>query len=394
MRSERAQQVLGALGVFLRAETTGAAILLAATAVAIAWANSPAAPLYEALWRTPLEVRVGEETFLSLDLRHWVNDALMALFFFVVGLEIKRELVEGELSSRAKAMLPALAALGGMVVPAAIYLALNAAGPHAGGWGIPMATDIAFAVGVLAVLGRRVPAGLKVLLLSIAIADDIGAIVVIAVFYTSAIDPVAVAFALAALVAVVALWRIKAFWSDPPLVVLMLVVWLATLASGVHATIAGVALGLLAPARGGELPPAQRLERTLHPWTSYVIVPLFALANAGIALDLDALTAAVTSPVALGVATGLVLGKPIGIAGAAWLAVRSGIASLPEGVRWPHVVGLATVAGVGFTVSLFIADLALEGETLSDAKVGVFAGSVLAAAAGLVLLSRSLRRAG
>lgn len=320
----------------------------------------------------------------------------MAVFFFVVGLEIKRELVEGELSDRAKATLPAIAAIGGMAAPAAIYLAWNIGAPAARGWGIPMATDIAFAIGVLALLGSRVPVSLKVLLLSIAIADDIGAILVIAAFYTPTVNAAALASALVGLALVVALWRVPRWWSDPLLVAVMVFVWVATLASGVHATIAGVALGLITPAQGGAgpLPPAQRLERTLHPWTSYLVVPVFALANAGVALDGQALGAALVSPVAPGVVMGLVIGKPLGIVALSWLSVRLGIARLPAGVSWAQLIGLGAVAGIGFTVSLFIAELALADAALAQAKIGIMAGSLTAGTAGLLVLSRSLPPSG
>jgi len=384
------ERVLGAVTHFLEDETIGAVILLAATAAALVWANSPLSGSYEALWHTKLEVAFGGSTVVSLDLRHWVNDALMALFFFVVGLEIKREMVEGELSSRDKAVLPAAAALGGMIVPAAIYLAFNAGGEGARGWGIPMATDIAFAVGVLSLFSRRVPRGLIVFLLALAIADDIGAILVIAVFYTSELGVVALAVASAALAGVVVLWRIERHWTDPPLVLLMFVVWAATLASGVHATIAGVALGLLAPVDPGEkeMGVAERLGQTFHPWTSRIVIPVFALANAGVAIDLAQLGDAITGAVGAGVAVGLVVGKPVGILAASFLAVRAGLARLPDGIRWPQLAGAAALAGIGFTVSLFIAQLGLDEDLLAEAKVGIFAGSLVAAVAGSALLLR------
>ena len=389
-----AEAFIDAIAAFLSAEATGAVVLLGATVTAVAWANSPYRAGYEALWGTTLGIHLGSVTLLSLDLRHWVNDALMALFFFVVGLEIKRELVEGELSDRGKALLPALAALGGMLVPAAIYAALNAGTATFRGWGIPMATDIAFAIGVLSLFGRRVPRGLVAFLLALAIADDIGAVLVIAAFYTSGIDIIALAVAMAALAGVLLMWRIQEHWSDPPLVLLMLLVWFAPLSSGVHTTIAGVALGLLAPvaAGPGKLGVAERLETTFHPWTSYVVVPLFALANAGVVIDPAGIGGALASPVGLGVALGLVVGKPLGIVGASWLAVRSGVAALPSGIGWPQVMAVSAVAGIGFTVSLFIAQLALADTHLDQAKVGIFAGSLVSAAFGSALLWRWLPR--
>jgi NhaA family Na+:H+ antiporter len=394
-------------------------VLLAAAAVALVWANSPWLSAYEALWGTELAVEVGRWT-LALDLRHWVNDGLMALFFFVVGLEIKRELVAGELRSLRNAALPVVAAVGGMVLPAVLFLSLGPDEESRRGWGIPMATDIAFAVGVLALFGSRVPAGLKLLLLSVAIVDDIGAILVIAVVYSAGLawGPLAGAAGLLAVIAV--LHRVGVVWW-PLHGLLGLGVWLATYTSGVHATIAGVALGLLMPTRplvrhlsvslGDDVQPsapvvrwvwlhvqetisaAERLAHSLHPWTSFVVVPLFALANAGVPLSRASLVAAVGSPVTLGVVGGLVVGKLVGISGAAWLALRLRIGALPEGVTGRQLVAVAAVAGIGFTVSLFIAGLAYPVPELQDqARVGILAGSVLAAAIGALLLHASLPR--
>ncbi len=399
---------------FLDTEVAGGLVLLAATAVALGWANSSWSSAYEALWGTELAFEVGQWT-LALDLRHWVNDGLMALFFFVVGLEIKRELVVGELRRARTAALPVLAALGGMVLPALVFLAFNLGGDGVRGWGIPMATDIAFALGVLALFGSRIPPGLKLLLLSVAIVDDIGAILVIAAFYSGGLAwwPLAVAVGLLTLIAV--LHRVGVVWW-PVHVLLGVGVWLATYASGVHATIAGVALGLLMPTRPlvrhlsvslgeGEaelsaplvrwvklhvqetISAAERLAHTLHPWTSFVVVPVFALANAGVPLSRASLGAAAGSSVTVGVAVGLVVGKLVGISGAAWLAIRLGVGALPEGVSGRQVRAVAAVAGVGFTVSLFIAGLAYPDEALQDqARVGILAGSLLAAAIGALLL--------
>jgi Na+:H+ antiporter, NhaA family len=365
-------------------------------------------------------VEVGRWS-LVLDLRDWVNDGLMALFFFVVGLEIKRELIAGELRRLRAAALPVVAALGGMVLPALLFLALGPDEESRRGWGIPMATDIAFAVGVLALFGARVPAGLKVLMLSVAIVDDIGAIVVIAVVYSAGLawGPLAAAVGLLAVITV--LHRVGVVWW-PVHGLLGLGVWLATYAAGVHATIAGVALGFLVPTRplvrhlsvslgDGDvelsapvvrwvrlhvqetISAAERLAHSLHPWTSFAVVPLFALANAGVPLSRASLAAAVGSPVTLGVAVGLVAGKLVGISGGAWLALRLRIGALPEGVTGRQLMAVAAVAGIGFTVALFIAGLAYPAPALQDqARVGILAGSLLAAALGALWLHLSLPR--
>ena len=411
---------------FLHIEAAGGILLLGATVIALVWANSPWSASYEELWTTVLTVEIGGHG-VSEDLRHWVNDALMAVFFFVVGLEIKRELVVGQLSTPRDAALPAVAALGGMVVPALVYLAFNSSGDGRDGWGIPMATDIAFAVGVLTLLGPRAPAALRVMLLGLAIADDVGAIVVIAVFYTDVLDWRALALAGVGLAAVVLLVRGRV-WYAPVYLALGVAVWVAAFNSGVHATIAGVALGLLAPARplmaevdadriADELSAdtavdaaevrdisfrlresvsvAERLEDVLHPWTSYVIVPLFALANAGIPLSASALSDAASSSVTLGVTLGLLVGKTVGVTGAVLLAVWLGLARLPAGLRFRHVVGMAGLAGIGFTVSLFITGLAFDDVGLqNEAKTGVLVASVLAAAFGSTVLLRAGTRRG
>ncbi|HEX7167375.1 MAG TPA: Na+/H+ antiporter NhaA [Acidimicrobiales bacterium] len=312
---------------FLATEAAGGAVLVVAAGAALVWANSPWPSSYDDVWHTELPL---------LDLRHWVNDGLMALFFFVVGVEVKRELVVGELSTRRRATLPVVAAAGGMAVPAAIYAAFNAGGPGASGWGVPMATDIAFAVGVLALFGSRIPSGLKVFLLSLAIADDIGAVAVIALFY----------------------------------------------AGGVHPTLVAVVLGLLVPVRF-----AERLERRIHPVTSFFVLPLFALANAGVRLDAGALDAPGATRVAGGVVVALVVGKTVGIALAARAAVAMRVGELPEGVSWTHVVGVGALAGIGFTVSLFVAELAFDTEGLrAAAKIGIIVASVAASAVGALVL--------
>jgi NhaA family Na+:H+ antiporter len=405
---------------FLDTEVSGGVVLLAAAVVALVWANSPWRGGYEGLWTLELSLRLGDIR-IAEDLRHWVNDALMALFFFVVGLEIKRELVDGELTEPRRAALPVVAALGGMVVPALLYLTVNAGREGAHGWGIPMATDIAFALGVLALLGPRVPSSLKVFLLSLAIVDDIGAIVVIALFYSGGIDFAWLAAAVA-LIGVVVVLRYIGVWWVPAYVLVGTAVWFATFQSGVHATIAGVALGLLAPARplhprGDEarsrrgeeavrsvgdvraaqhealasLPVAERLAHLLHPWTSFVIVPLFALANAGISLGADDIADALGARVTIGVVLGLVAGKVLGITGAAWVAARAGVARLPEDVSWMQVAGVAAVAGIGFTVSIFIASLAFDsGRLVQEAKAGILAASFVASVVGASLLRAAL----
>ncbi|MEY2474717.1 MAG: Na+:H+ antiporter, NhaA family [Actinomycetota bacterium] len=365
----------GALRRFLSTEVAGGAVLVVAAVVALAWANAPWSEAYRDLWDNELG---------PLDLRHWINDGLMSVFFLVVALEIKRELTTGELRERRNAALPVFAAGGGMLVPAAIYLAINAGGAGARGWGIPMATDIAFAVGVLALLGRTLPSGLRVFLLALAIVDDIGAILVIAVFYSSGVELVWLAGTLAVLV--VALIMRRASESPAVYVVLGIALWVALEEAGVHPTLAGVGVGLLVPATQTE-----SWEAALHSWTSLLIVPLFALANAGVTLSASALDDASSSPVTWGIGGGLVVGKPLGICAFAWLAVRLGVATLPSGGTWRQLTGTAALAGIGFTVSLFVTRLAFTSPDLVDqATVGVLAASLLATGmAAAILLPRA-----
>ncbi len=377
---------------FLQTESASAVLLLGAAFVALLWANSPWDARYFDLWDRDTAREVGPFD-TPATLRLWVNEGLMAVFFLVAGLELKRELTRGELASRRLAALPIAAALGGMVVPALISTAFNAGGEGARGWGIPMATDIAFALGVLALLGRRVPLALKVFVLSLAIVDDLGAILVIAVFYAGHIEAgwLALSVSLLALVAVL-IWAELRTWMV--LLPLGLLAWAAMLQSGVHPTIVGVALGLLAPGRAapGLEAGLDRLENRLHPWSSYLVVPIFALANAGLALNRDFVEAALESEVTAGVVAGLVLGKPLGIVAFAWLAVRLGLASLPREVRWPHLAGAGMLAGIGFTVSLFIASLAFDDPALADqARAGVLAASVLAGVLGCAALALATR---
>ncbi len=414
------------LRTFLHTESAGGIVLLVATVVALAWANSPLADSYESLWRTELRISIGRMD-LGEDARHWINDGLMALFFFVVALEIKRELVTGELNNARKAMLPVVAAAGGMVVPALVYMVFNAGAAGATGWGIPMATDIAFAIGVLALLSNRVPSSLKIFLLSLAIVDDVGAILVIALFYSGGIDLGWLLAATGLLAVIVALRTLKVYWT-PVYVLIGSAVWLATFQSGVHATIAGAALGLLTPARptyrqgfadvfeeasalstepnaeslravqlqsNEVVSVAERLEHLLHPWTSFVVIPLFALANAGVALSLDRIGDALSSNIAVGIVAGLVFGKVIGISGATWLAVRFQLGQLPDEVEWRHVMGASAVAGIGFTVSLFITALAFDdAQLVAEAKIGVILASLIGGMAGAAILIIGHRKRG
>jgi NhaA family Na+:H+ antiporter len=420
-------RVIQAAQAFIQVEAASGIALLLAALVALVWANSPGKESYHDLWATEIALDAGLFQ-LKADLRHAVNDGLMALFFFVMGLEIKRELVHGELSDARRALLPAAAAFGGMALPALIFTALNFGGEGARGWGIPMATDIAFALGVLSLLGRRVPFSMKVFLLALAIADDIGAIVVIAVFYTGDLDPVHLALAAALLGTVIAMNR-SGVRNVDVYVAFGLALWFAVYQSGVHATLAGVVLGLLTPARAFYDPAAfshaahelaerfsraiqgasederqgvlaqmedlshgteaalDRLARKLHSWVSFGVVPLFALANAGVSVSGDTLTAASSSPVTLGILCGLVIGKPAGITLLVWLAVKLRLCQLPSGAAWSHVVGVGMLGGIGFTVSLLIGALAYEdGGLIGEAKLGVLAASLTAGVAGFAFL--------
>jgi len=403
---------------FLATEAGSAVVLLTATVVALVWANSPWNGAYDDLWATTAGVHIGGWS-LDLDLQHWVNDAAMAIFFAVVGLEISREATSGELRDKRTVAVPALGALGGLLVPVLIYLAFNGGTDAAHGWGVVMSTDTAFLVGILALFGPACPDRLRLFLLTLAIVDDIGAITVMAVFYTDDVDPLALALA-GVVVAGILVMRWLRVWQLAPYVVAGLVLWLAVQASGVHATLAGVLVGLLVPATvpqreqveavpgyAGDLvddttaerehlaelaaraavPTSDRLQRVLHPWSAFVVVPLFGLANAGIRLDAETLGAALHSRLSVGVAVALVLGNAIGITGASTLAIRLGLGELPGRVRYGHLLGGAVLAGIGFTISLFIAQLAFDDPAqLSEAKIGVLAGSLTAAVLGSVLL--------
>jgi NhaA family Na+:H+ antiporter len=373
---------------FVSLEAVSGVVLLAAAVAALVWVNTDTAG-YTGWWGRDLTVGPGGLA-ITESLVHWVNDALMTVFFFVVGLEIKRELVTGELRDPARAALPAVAAIGGMVVPALVYVAVNAGGGQLDGWGIPMATDIAFAVGVLALLGARVPSGLKLFLLTLAIVDDIGAILVIALFYSSGVDALWLGAAALVVAAVIAMSRARV---DRPLAYVIpgVLLWWCLHEAGVEPTLAGVALGLLTPAlpRRG-VPVLERLETALHPVSSFVIVPIFALANAGVLLTADAIDHAVASRVTIGIVAGLVVGKFVGIVSASALALRLRIGRLPDGLGLRHLAAVAVLGGVGFTVSLFVTDLAFRGQTVDDAKIGVLAASALAAVLGIIVLRVAL----
>jgi NhaA family Na+:H+ antiporter len=425
------ERVLRPFQDFAHRESSSGLLLLGCTAVALGWANSPWADAYAHLWEVPLTVGVGEFG-IRKSLHHWINDGLMAVFFFVVGLEIKREVLVGELASLRRATLPLAAALGGMIVPALLYVALNWSGPGAPGWGIPMATDIAFALGVLALLGPRIPLALKVFLAALAIVDDIGAVLVIALFYTADISAGALTWAGLAL-AMLVMCNAAGVRHPGPYALLGLVLWVAFLESGVHATVAGVLLAFTIPARtridAGEFltrsrgaldefaaagvsgadvltsrahqdailavesaaelaqAPLQKLEDKLHGLVAFGIMPLFALANAGVPLTGG--IRAITSPVALGVVAGLVLGKPLGITLFAWLATRMRVAERPADASWRMVHGTGWLGGIGFTMSLFIAGLAFDDPALlTQAKLGILLASFAAGTVGWILLRR------
>ncbi|NLT06682.1 MAG: Na+/H+ antiporter NhaA [Solirubrobacterales bacterium] len=391
--ARKVRQQLGAAAEFARDETVGGAFLLAATIVALIWAN--VGDSYQSFWSTELTIGIGSAS-ITEDLQHWVNDGLMVLFFFVVALEVKRELVVGELADRRAAAVPILGAFGGVALPAAIFVLVVAGlgdGDGGKGWAIPTATDIAFAVGVLALLSRWVPTSLKLLLLTVAVVDDIVAIAIIAIFYSEGLSPAwlgAVAVGLATIVGM------RAAGVRPILayIPIGIAVWVAMLESGVHATIAGVTVGLLTPARPiAGRPVLEILEHRIHPLTTLLVVPIFALANAGIPLSGEMLSDAATSPISWGIVLGLVVGKLVGIAGTILLLVRFGIGTIPAAIRTVHVWGMAGVAGIGFTVSLFITQLAYEDPGIVDAaKLGVFAGSILSAAVGAAILISAGRR--
>ncbi len=429
-RRQRVDQFVRPIQSFIATETAGGVVLLIAAVLALVWANSPWGESYHHLLEHHLSLDLG---FWALDapLHFWINDAAMVIFFFVVGLEIKRETVVGELSDPRRVIVPIVAALGGMVAPALIFTVLVMGGDGAGGWGIPIATDIAFAMGVLALVGSRVPFGLRVMLLALAIVDDIGGILVIAIFYTSelALEPLALA---GGTLVVAYVLRQGGVWYLPIYFVLGAIGWAATVESGIHPTIMGVVLGLLAPWKAWyreegfaeladdavtsfreasrshdaefahdqkthalrrltslsnrAIAPLDRLEHELQPLVAFVIVPVFAFANAGVSVDVDTLGSALTAPVTLGVFLGLVVGKPMGIFVATWMVVRAG-ARLPAGVTWPAVAGMGLLGGIGFTVSLLITELSFtDAALLTEAKLGILFASALAGIGGYLIL--------
>jgi NhaA family Na+:H+ antiporter len=386
--------VVGAVQDFLRLESSGGILLVLAAVLAMVLKNSFLADNYDALLATPVAIRIGEFEILK-PLLLWINDGLMAIFFFLVGLELKREVLEGELSRPAQVVLPLFGAIGGMAVPALIYAYLNRHDAVAlNGWAIPSATDIAFALGVLMLLGRRVPTSLKVFLMTLAILDDLGAIVIIAIFYTSDLSLTSLAVAGSAL-AVLLYMNGRGVMRIPAYVLVGVIMWASVLKSGVHATLAGVALAMVIPLRNpndAQQSPLRVLEHDLHPSVAYVILPLFAFANAGLSLKGINL-ASILTPVTLGVVAGLFVGKQLGVFGGAWLATRLGLAERPAGMSWSALYGVALLAGIGFTMSLFIGSLAFEHdghEHLSDVRLGILVGSIVSAFAGYAVLKFSL----
>lgn len=374
---------------FIQMQSSSSIVLAVCTLIAIVAANGPIALSYFHL----LEIK-----FAGLSIHHWINDGLMAIFFFVVGMEIKREIVEGELSTFRKATLPVAAAFGGMLVPALIYFTLNPTGTMFRGWAIPMATDIAFALGVLLLLGKRIPLSLKIFLLALAIVDDLGAVLIIATFYTEEIRGIGLLIASAGILAILAArWlKIKSYFLYIPLGVLL---WVGVLYSGIHATIAGVLLGLLTPhrfpssKRGGKTySPLEDLIHKLNPYVSYGIMPIFAIANAGIPLSGISLTTVTESTVTKGVGLGLLIGKPVGIMLLSGLTVALGLARLPADLKWRHLFGVACLAGIGFTMAIFITNLSLPEAHAVEAKVAILGASAIAAALGYVLLLLTLDR--
>ena len=387
-------QRLVPLLAFFRSSAAGGVVLVAAACVALLWSNSPAAPAYQAMLHLPLGLSAAGGTFV-LPLHEWINDALMAVFFLLVGLEIRREMTDGELNSVRRAAAPGIAALGGMVVPALIYVALNRGDPAAlRGWAVPVATDIAFALAAISLLGRRVPVALKVFLTALAILDDLGAIVVIALFYTDRLDWPALALAAAVLAALWGLAR-AGVRSLVPFLIGGAVLWAAIHRSGIHATLAGVALAFVVPMaeRHGEpASPAARLQSGLESWVAFAILPLFGLANAG--LQFSAVSGrTLADPVFLGIAGGLLLGKQVGVFGATMIAVRLGLIQLGAGLRRPVLYGGALLCGIGFTMSLFIGNLAFPSAARdAEVKLAVFCGSLLSAAAGLLVLRLTAKK--
>ncbi len=380
------------LGAFIASESAGGIVLIVAAAIALAIANSPLLGGYQGFLATPVNFTAGDLVAIDKPLLLWINDGLMALFFFLIGLEVKREIVTGQLQSWKQASLPVFAALGGMIVPALVFVAINSGSPeNIRGWAIPAATDIAFALGLLALLGSRVPVALKALLLAIAIIDDIGAIAIIALFYNENMNLAALGLALVPAAGMLLLNR-AGVARTIPYFLLGAFLWVCVLKSGVHATLAGVVTAMFVPIATGEEQPLERLEHALHPWVAFLILPIFAFANAGVSFagaGLDALLA----PLSLGIAAGLVVGKQIGVFGACWLATKTRLASMPPEVTWRHIYGLSCLAGIGFTMSLFIGGLAFIDPAQIDAvKMGVLTGSLVSALIGMAVLATAPSR--
>ncbi|CAM2820661.1 Na+/H+ antiporter NhaA [Moritella viscosa] len=379
---------------FLRTESSGGVLLIIAAILAMIIANSPFSDVYLGFLHTEIQVRVADID-INKSFSHWINDGLMAIFFLLIGLEVKQELVEGSLASRKKSLFPIIAAAGGMLAPALVYLSLNAANPDAiKGWAIPAATDIAFALGVLSLLGKRVPVNLKVFLLALAIMDDLGVIIIIALFYTADMSVLSLSLACACISILWLMHRYNIMSLTPYLIVGGLL-WVAVLKSGVHATLAGVVIGFAIPMyrkdnkNDVENPhsPAKTLARWLHPWTKYYILPLFAFANAGVSLTNIQLSD-MTSALPIGVALGLLIGKPLGIFSISWLAVKLKIATLPDGINFKQIFAVSVLCGIGFTMSMFITSLAFTDSVMADlARLGILMGSTLAAVLGYYLLA-------
>ncbi len=418
------QKLTRPLSKFLRIEAASGVLLAICAVVALVIANSGYYEGWKAFWDTKLTIGTGSFE-LSYELWYWVNDALMAIFFFVVGLEIKRELVDGHLSDRRKIVLPVVGALGGAAIPALVFFALQSRTPGEQGWAIPMATDIAFVVGALALLGKRVPASLKILVLSLAIVDDLMAVLVIALFYAEQIYPSFLA-ASAACIGIILFLQVIGVRRVGIYIIAGSVLWLCTLKSGLHPTIAGVILGMLTPSRPwvskeslrkivddadkaldqeaatgvspaaalerlsfgakASVSPLERLEHSLHPWVGFVIMPIFALANSGVRISGDSLT----SPLAIAIAVALFFGKPLGIVGAAWIAIKTKRATLPDSVGWGAMWGAGVLCGIGFTMSLFITSLSFPGDLGDPARMGVMLGSAISLVVGMVLLIKFL----
>jgi len=384
-----------AIREFFKLESAGGICLFFAAVVAIILDNSALAPFYDALLNVPVAVKIGALEIAKPSLL-WINDGLMAVFFFLVGLEIKREALEGQLSSVQQIALPGVAAIGGMAAPAAIYAYFNWSNPvDINGWAIPAATDIAFALGILMLLGSRVPLAIKVFLTAVAIIDDLGAIVIIALFYTDNLSLTSLAWAIGGL-AVCAIMNLRGVTRVAPYILVGVIVWVAVLKSGVHATLAGVLLALAIPLRATDSEghsPLRHLEHILHPWVAFLVLPVFAFANAGV--NFSGMTfSSLLEPLPLGIALGLFLGKQVGVFGAAFLMIRSGLAKMPEGANWGMMYGVALLCGIGFTMSLFIGGLAFDDAAHATAiRLGVLTGSIVSGTLGYFLLKAAISRA-